>query len=330
MMKNSFSFKTLFILSCFSISAYSQSYPPQAGIEGSTAIFKDSPLYVAWATGITVERGFVNKSNPDFIASGSNKASYGQPADAIGFPDANVVSLGDEGYAIATFENPIIDGEGFDFAVFENGGASFLELAFVEVSSDGENFFRFPAHSETQTATQIGSFGTPSATYLNNLAGKYAGQYGTPFDLSELAENDLLDKNNITHVKIIDVVGSVNPLYATYDGFGNAVNDSFPTPFNSCGFDLQAVGVINTATLGHDDFVTDTIKIYPNPASGRFYITSETSTAVIVYDVSGRIVLQESILKNEAVNISNLKSGIYLIEIVLSESQRSVQRLIIK
>ena len=49
---------------------------------------------------------------------------------------------GDAGVAVMTFECPIADGPGYDFAVFENGFAPnpsepnimFLELAFVEAA----------------------------------------------------------------------------------------------------------------------------------------------------------------------------------------------------
>ncbi|RZK12288.1 MAG: T9SS type A sorting domain-containing protein [Flavobacterium sp.] len=328
-MNNIFNVPFLLLLT-FCLSANAQTYPPEAGTVGSTAIYKDSPLYVAWATGITVERGYINITNPNLTASGSNKASYGQPSDALGYPDGPVVSLGDAGYAILTFESPIYDGEGFDFAVFENGGVSFLELAVVEVSSDGQNFFRFPTHSQTQTANQIGPFGTPSATYLNNIAGKYNGQYGTPFDISELADNALLDKDNITHVKVIDVVGSVDPAYATLDSFGNAINDSHPTPFNSCGFDLQAVGVINQGTLNRDDFAKNSIKIYPNPAKNFFTIKLEEEAKVSIYDISGRIVLEKTIQPKEQINTANLTAGVYIVQVTVAQGKKATQQLIIK
>lgn len=312
-----------------SLVANAQSYAPAAGTAGSTAIEPNSPLFVAWATGATVERGYVNKSNPSLVVSGSNRASVGVAENAIGPATGSIVSLGDEGYAIMTFELPIIDGPGFDLAVFENGGAAFLELGFVEVSSDGVNFFRFPAHSETQTTTQIGSFGTPSAPYLNNLAGKYGGK-GTPFDLGDIPATPLLDKNKITHVKVIDVVGSINPLYATYDSRGNAVNDSFPTPFNSCGFDLDAVGVINQGTLGVNNPSRNKIVLYPNPASEKFYINNlEGEASVSVYDISGRIVFNKNIQNNEALSVSELNKGIYIVEIV-EGTRKSNQRLIVK
>ena len=305
--------KKKLLLLCLATAAtgFAQSYPPAADVEGTTAIFKDSPSFVDWATGITVERGLINKTNPEAMAGGSNYATVGTPEAALGYPDGGVVSLGDGGSAILTFASPIIDGPGFDFAVFENGSPNFLELAFVEVSSNGVDFFRFPNHSETQTETQVGSFGSPVATYLNNLAGKYTAQYGTPFDLNEIADNDLLDKNHITHVKVIDVVGSINPDYASYDSLGNAVNESFPTPFASCGFDLQAVGVINREVLGLPNYNTASLKMYPNPAKNLLNIKSDVTLDITIYDMAGRAVFSQTNNYNQPVDVSHLSAGTY-------------------
>jgi len=43
--------------------------------------------------------------------------------------------------------------------------------------------------------------------------------YGTPFDLEEMIGIIGLNVDSITHVKVIDVVGSINPLYASYDKY---------------------------------------------------------------------------------------------------------------
>lgn len=310
------------------IPAVAQTYPPDFGQPGSTAIHPTDSRFVAWATGATVERGFVNISNPSLVVSGSNRASVGIPENAIGPANGSIVSLGDHGEAILTFANPIINGEGFDFAVFENGGPGFLELAFVEASSDGINYFRFPAHSLTQTTTQVGSFGTPLAVNLNNLAGKY-GSNGTPFDLSDIPDDLLLDKENITHIKVIDVIGNIDPQYATYDSFGNIVNESWPTPFNSCGFDLDAVGVINQKALGRSDFETVNVFLYPNPAHNTVYIQSKNEASVTIYDVSGRLVASKKSVTSNGIDVSNLSKGIYVAQITSEEKTTSV-RLVIK
>lgn len=296
--------------------ALGQSYPPAAGQEGSTAIPHNSDLFAAWASGVEIERGLINISNPDATDNGSHYATYGEPEDALGIADNHVVSLGDGGVAILTFDTPIGNGPGYDFAVFENAfDDSFLELAFVEVSSDGENFFRFPAHSETQTDTQVGGFGSLDPTYLNNFAGKYRVFFGTPFDLDDLEDNPLLDKNNITHVKLIDVVGSIDPEFATYDAYGNPVNDPFPTPFWSSGFDLDAVGVINEQSLGVTDVSLGNLKVYPNPANKEFFIGIDEKVSIHIFDSTGQLVLRTQSQNNNSIQISNLKTGIYFVQI---------------
>jgi hypothetical protein len=239
-----------FILISISLTgiAIAGTYAPPPGQPGSTAIHMDDPVFKEWATGIDVVCGLVDISNP-----GGGDASYGSPDYALGKAQGtstDVVSLGDGGYATLTFTYPIINGPSWDFAVFENGFSdTFLELGFVEVSSDGINFFRFDSVSLTQTTTQLGGFGLLVATDLNNLAGKYRQGYGTPFDLEELVGEPGLDVNNIGWVRVVDVVGSIDPLYATYDSLGNKVNDPWPTTFASSGFDLDAVGVINTVPI---------------------------------------------------------------------------------
>ena len=181
-----------------------------------------------WAVDCNVIRGYVDITDPS-----QGYASYGSDTDATGKAEGtsyDVVSLGDGGVATLTFDSSIYitNGEGYDFAVFENGfNSTFLELGFVEVSSDGVNFFQFDPVSLTPTNTQIGGFGTLDATNIHNLAGKHMQGYGTPFDLEELKDvNELLDVNSVTHIRIIDVVGFVEPADFYGDGIVNFIDYS--------------------------------------------------------------------------------------------------------
>ncbi len=221
-------------------------FAPAAGQPGSTAIATTSPDIVAWADGVAeLVRGPIDAANPAGPA-----ASFGTGAEALGPANGvatNVVSLGDGGHITLTFSQPITNGPGFDLAVFENGFAdAFLELAFVEVSSNGTDFARFDATSLTQTTTQVASFGALDPTNLNNLAGKYRGGFGTPFDLAELdGVVPNVDINQIGYVRIVDVVGALDPLIRTTDALGNPVNDPYPTAFSSGGFDLDGVAAMH-------------------------------------------------------------------------------------
>ena len=289
----------------------------EVGSIGCTAVRFNDERIKGWATGCTIVRGSQNLSDPDAPA-----VTYGTEQDAIGPATTNtmdVVSLGDGGMATLTFATPIVNGDGFDFAVFENSFSDyFLELAVVEVSSDGEHFVRFPATSLTQTHFQIGGLGQVDPTFINNLAGKYRVGYGTPFDLDELRDSANIDINHITHVRVIDVVGSIDPQYGTYDAFGHIINDPFPTITHSAGFDLDGVAVLNEM-LGIHNAEATALRMYPNPANGNVRLTFEaqaTRSEVVVYDMAGRKVVAmpvEAGVNAISLNTAALADGVYMV-----------------
>ena len=237
----------LTIASCFA-----GPFPPAAGQAGSDAIPASDPRLTLWASDAVVERGPADIRFPDGAPAG-----FGSESDATGPADAapddpyTTVSLGDGGSATVTFDPPFQDIPGPDFAVFENAfGNAFLELAHVEVSSDGQSFFRFPATSLTRTDLQVGTFGGVDPTDIHNLAGKHPAGFGTPFDLADLRHHHPhLDLQRITQVRVVDVIGTIDPEFASRDAAGRIINDPYPTPFFTGGFDLDAVGAISaTAT----------------------------------------------------------------------------------
>ena len=292
-------------------------FAPAQDQPGTTAMHADSSAFVAWATGCTVERGPMRIDRPE-----SGLASYGADSLALGMPGGtyDIVSLGDGGNAVLTFASPIYNGPGPDFAVFENGFANAvnpdtwaLELGFVEVSSDGENFFRFPAVTYVQIDEQLGNAGSIVPAQLHNFASKYGAFYGTPFDLDEVEDNELLDKNRVTHVRIVDVVGNIDPEYATKDSEGHIVNDPWPTPFASSGFDLDAVGVIHD--IAHNDVpenAEEAIAVYPNPLRDRLMVKAEDLQSVEIYNLVGQKVMVSTF---DIVDMSDLNQGIYFVRI---------------
>jgi hypothetical protein len=302
-----------------------QSFAPAAGLPGSTAIHKDSSVFVLWANGVDVVRGFKDVSE-EF----QGYASYGVPENALGIAEGDgttIVSLGDSGIATLTFPGIIINGPGPDFAIFENGFTdNYMELGHVEVSSNGVNFYRFPSVSETPIDVQITNFTFGDCRYVHNLAGKYRQEFGTPFDLEDLAHILNLDVNHITHVRIIDVVGSINPLYATYDGLGNIINDPFSTPWESSGFDLDAVGVIHSQPLELEEETLE-FALYPNPSNHFIHFSSDFSGELTILDLSGRVL--KSIMFNEdlLVDLTSFDAQVLLFE-VQSNGRTFVKRVI--
>jgi len=306
---------------------FSQFAPP-AGISGSTAIHRDSIVFVSWAKKVEIQRGYIDISDKSL-----GYVDYGENDYVLGKADGKVISLGDSGVAIVRLANPVVNGESWDFAIFENGFSDeFLELAFVEVSSDGEHFFRFPSISLTDTVDQIETFGTLDTRKVHNFAGKYRVNYGTPFDLDSLSDNEFLDKNNILFIKIIDVVGSISDVFASHDSYGHKVNDPYPTAFNTGGFDLDAIGIIHQKSINRNrnsDILN--VMIYPNPFHSHLKIDAKDGiiTRIEIIDIYGNKVLSFNNSGQILYDLSMLSAGMYFVKVNF-KNDRNIRKKILK
>lgn len=322
-------FITIVIFCIISVHHLNAQYAPQVGISGNTAISKDESSIVAWADACTLNRGWQNIADQSL-----GFTTVGNELSAKGMADGNIVSLGDGGVATLTFAQPIYNGPGADFAVFENGfnaggtGLAFLEFAFVEVSSDGLNYVRFPAFSQIQDTAQL-PMNPIDCSEVHNLAGKYIFGYGTPFDLQDIADSNGLDVNNINHLRLIDVVGSIDDAYASYDVEGNKINDPWPTPFPSSGFDLDAVGVLHAVGLtGVDDVVANNFNIYPNPVAKNKLLHTGIRANITIYNLQGEVVKQ--LINENTLVLNDFAAGCYIIELTTNHTTHRQKLLVVE
>ncbi len=215
------------------------------------AIPSASPLFVEWANNIDAARThFAPGGSTSITLTGFNSLGDLSATDI-----ANGVS---PGYITVTFAQPIRDGAGPDFAAFENGfifgspNGLFAELAYVEVSTNGTDFARFPSIStNTAPVTGSGAFAGFDTTNMYNLAGKNASGFGTPFDLSQLATNPLvlggeINLQQINYVRLVDIPGNGSFL----DSLGNPILDNWLTTGGTAGYDFKlgtgsGIGVLN-------------------------------------------------------------------------------------
>ncbi len=232
--------------------------------------------------GVSPQSGFVDNYLNSFFFGWMEAVSNYSPATGVasGWQDSSltlgpvsgdnwdIASLGDlDATAIANatpagtitldFVTPVRNLSGADFVIFENGffsggeagvaGQITAELAYVEVSSNGVDFARFPSRSVTPAS--VGAYGTIDPTNVFNLAGKHGNGYGqswgTPFDLAQLAGDPLVSGGQvqldaIRYVRIVDIPG--NGFFA--DSQGSPIFDAWVTT-GSGGFDLEAIGAIS-------------------------------------------------------------------------------------
>lgn len=215
-------------------------------------IASGSDVFVGWADTIVPEL-------TAFSARGSSSISE-TGFNSLGDLTSDEIAAGAApGYLTVQFPGVIENGGGADFAVFENGFVFpsapylFAELAYVEVSSNGVDFARFPSIS-TNTTFNGGSqsFAGFDMTNVYNLAGKHASGWGTPFDLDDLLSDPLVtggsvDLSAIAYVRLVDIPGSGDFV----DSQGNPILDAWLTQ-GSGGFDFRlpeglGVGAIHLA-----------------------------------------------------------------------------------
>ncbi|MBE0647680.1 MAG: T9SS type A sorting domain-containing protein [Bacteroidales bacterium] len=326
---------TFLLMTCMLSTSFSYGqYPPPPGYPGTTAMYQDSSAFRAWASGCTVEPGYINFVDTSIYYMGSNIAAYGFHEDAVGPPDNFVISIGDRGVATLTLPAPMYDSTGPDFAVFENGfGDEFLELGYVEVSSNGLDFVRFPSVSLTPETPQVVTFGTLNATHIHNLAGKYRVFYGTPFDLNDLKDSVAVDISAITHIRIVDVGGCILSGYQSFDSQGHVINDPWPTPFNTGGFDLDAVGIIHIETQGVPVISqTVPIRVYPNPVHHILHIEHSFHSSIqfsLLNSFGKTFFSDQPVGSFMELDMSGYPSGLYIALFTLGDGTK-IRRTLIK
>lgn len=221
-------------------------YPPAADEVGSHAISMHDRALISWATGYS-----------DYIVGENVDKTWQVPGNALGEAEGNsfdIVALGSGGMLTLVFDPPIENGAGWDFAVFENSFSDrYLELAYVEVSSNGIEFVRFDTIS--LTANPVPGFGNLDPTDVDGLAGKYRQGYGVPFNLEDISDkpgvlSGNVDLSSISYIRIVDVVGDGS----CPDSSGEIIYDPYPTA-GSAGFDLDAVGVSNGAPYPVGEYI---------------------------------------------------------------------------
>ncbi len=295
-------------------------FDQQVGFGSTKAISKDSSIIKGWANSCKVTRGWQN-----YLDTTLGKATVGSEFYGTLAADGQVISLGDSGIAVLQFDNPISDKEGPDFCIFENGfivnntkGESHTEMAFVEVSSDGINYVRFPSQCLLDSTIQKGNFEGSDVSLIDGLAGKYIGGYGTPFDLNIFAPLSSINVGKITHVRLIDVVGNKDAAYPARDKNGRKIIDSWPTPFAASGFDLDAVGVINqlynTNIFQAKDFP---FTLFPNPVNNgeNLIINNLNNAEVSISNLQGQTIFTSQANTKIEIETNKLLAGIYILSI---------------
>ena len=119
------------------------------------------------------------------------------------------------------------------------------------------------------------------------------------------------------------------------------------TPSTNCRILIQAVGNVFyavtpkftiTASLGSENFELDDFGAYPNPNNGNFTIRFNSSLTndvnVKLYDMRGRVVFEKKYLNQgdfkENIELKNVQSGVYILNVLADGDKKVVKRIIVE
>jgi hypothetical protein len=77
-----------------------------------------------------------------------------------------------------------------------------------------------------------------------------------------------------------------------------------------------------------------TINVFPNPAFDKITVSSDKDIQLVcIYDVIGNLKYRENYLSSETtidIQKLNLSDGIYMVEVLNWEDERSIQKIIVQ
>ena len=72
----------------------------------------------------------------------------------------------------------------------------------------------------------------------------------------------------------------------------------------------------SATTLSNRDYEGNTFSIFPNPVNSKLRIKSQqTIQHIEIFDLNGKQIINVDYQENQAINVSNLNSGLYLVKI---------------
>ncbi|WP_250434444.1 endonuclease [Hanstruepera flava] len=244
---------------------------------------------------------------------------------------------GSSGGGVDLFFSEYIEGSGnnkvLEIANFTGADITDLSIYTLKLSANGNaswgSPYSFPANAEiiNQDVYVIanGSAGVCTSEYddLNNAITSFNGN-----DAIGLFKNDVLidilgDFNSSAdYAKDVTLVRKpeITEPVTTFD-----INEWNSFPQDNCT-DLGN----HTQTLSTIEYSLNEIKIYPNPVKDILNINLKNpeKTGISIYNILGKQVLNETLMRSGTINTSKLKNGVYVVKII--QGNKSISKKLIK
>lgn len=100
------------------------------------------------------------------------------------------------------------------------------------------------------------------------------------------------------------------------------------TYLSDCGIATSGMVISSNCTLGEEEMVRDTFKVFPNPNNGSFTITTQQENDIAIYDVVGQLVFENK--KALQTLVTNLKQGLYFVKIEQQNTTVKIVKIVVE
>ncbi len=197
-----------------------------------------------------------------------------------------------------------------------------------------------------------GTLGFPYSIRSSNLQGYY--KFNSVGNDSAYVYVSMTKWNTTTNVRdaLVDTIYKIGANASSYTLFNLPItyqnSESPDTVYISAGikgpgnhkshvgttFYIDAFSFTGTTPLGIDDLHSHNryVKLYPNPSNGLFIIENKDglNQHLQIVDLSGKVVLSQSINGNATIDASNLSNGVYTVLLTGNEINSATKLIILK
>lgn len=92
---------------------------------------------------------------------------------------------------------------------------------------------------------------------------------------------------------------------------------------------LDSVDIALSMVLSTNDLTTETISMYPNPATSAIHFNGATVAGARIFDMAGKLVVDTPTLMNNEVSVAALANGMYQVVIETAQGVQT-QKLVIR
>lgn len=183
------------------------------------------------------------------------------------------------------------------------------------------------------TLQNAGNFVTNITSYgsFTSLGNKIYFNNNNSFSASTIATYDLSTENidtNALNLSVYALKAYENTLFATetdYATFGRVSylqNDTLAGTINTHISPRSIFYVENKTSALSEEILAEQFTVYPNPTTGKLIIQSENfkDFDYTLFDLSGKILRKSGFGVQNNLDLSNLKSGIYILKIQIENT----------